>query len=147
MTTGAYLTERKNRRVLAEHAYQLVSAALQVEDFDDSTLVTYQDGFHIQFGFSAMHPLLVMCLVRPMSPPAEEQLDITPCLAATPSTVPTTATLFASPNGWMQNSPNNDCLKSCSVHWRKPKKDIPSSLLALDKTELCNYISMRGGVS
>ena len=76
MTTGAYLTERKNRRVLAEHAYQLVSTALQVEDFDDSTLVTYQDGFHIQFGFSAMHPLLVMCLVRSMVPPTEEQLDM-----------------------------------------------------------------------
>lgn len=76
MTNDAYLTERKNRRMLAERAYQLVSTALQVEDFDDSTLVTYQDGFHIQFGFSAMHPLLVMCLVRPMSPPAEEQLDM-----------------------------------------------------------------------
>ena len=52
--------------MLAEHAYQLVSAALQVEDFDDSTLVTYQDGFHIQFGFSAMHPLArhVPCTVN-----------------------------------------------------------------------------------
>ena len=76
MTTDAYLAERRNRRVLAEHASQLVSKALHVEDFDDSTLVTYQDGFHIQFGFSAMHPLIVMCLVRPMTPPTGEQLDM-----------------------------------------------------------------------
>lgn len=76
MTNDAYLTERKNRRQLAERAYQLVSKALQVEDFDDSTLVTYQDGFHLQFGFSAMHPLLVMCLVRSIALLTEEQLDM-----------------------------------------------------------------------
>ena len=76
MTNDAYLTERKNRRQLAERAYQLVSKALQVEDFDDSTLVTYQDGFHLQFGFSAMHPLFVMCLVRSIALLTEEQLDM-----------------------------------------------------------------------
>ena len=76
MTNDAYLTERKNRRQLAERAYQLVSKALQVEDFDDSTLVTYQDGFHLQCGFSAMHPLLVMCLVRSIALLTEEQLDM-----------------------------------------------------------------------
>ena len=76
MNTDPYLAEQKNRQELAEQAYLLVERSLQVEAFDDSTLVTFQNGFHIHFGFSAIHPLLAICLMRPISPVSSEQLDL-----------------------------------------------------------------------
>ncbi len=97
-----------------------------------------------------MHPLIVMCLVRPMTPPTGEQLDMINDLnlntvLGSHSINRTTSCYSFRVTQWLDTEiTDSDCLKSYSARWTKPKKDIPSSLLALDKAELCNYISKRG---
>lgn len=64
--TEAELTkaERERRKKLSANMRKMILSAMDIEDQDETSLVTGYCGYYLQISFSELHPLMVFCLAR-----------------------------------------------------------------------------------
>ena len=72
MTNYELTNEEKNRRRnISAHTRKMVMSQLQIDDQDETSLMTDYRGYYLQISFSELHPLMVFCVARGMNTPRE----------------------------------------------------------------------------
>ena len=71
MTNYELTNEEKNRRRnISAHTRKMVMSQLQIDDQDETSLMTDYRGYYLQISFSELHPLMVFCVARGMNTPS-----------------------------------------------------------------------------
>lgn len=58
------LTSREKRKEIVEHTRKMILEQMVIDDQDDTSLMTGYRNYYLQISFSALHPLMMICLVR-----------------------------------------------------------------------------------
>lgn len=61
--------EQLRRKHIADEARKMILAQMPVEDQDETSLTLGYRDYYMQISFSALHPLLVICLARAIDHP------------------------------------------------------------------------------
>lgn len=56
--------EQVRRKEIADHARCMILEQMPVDDQDETSLMLGYKGYYLQISFSALHPLMVICLAR-----------------------------------------------------------------------------------
>lgn len=56
--------EQSRRKEIAEHTRNMILTHMPVDDQDESSLMMGYRDYYLQISFSALHPLMVICLAR-----------------------------------------------------------------------------------
>ena len=56
--------ERIRRKKISENTKKMILSVMDIEDRDETSLVTGYRGYYLQISFSELHPLMVFCLAR-----------------------------------------------------------------------------------
>ena len=59
-------TEQRHRRKIAEHTRNMIYSKLNVTGEDDTSVMANYGDYYLQISFSKLHPLMVICLARPL---------------------------------------------------------------------------------
>ena len=62
-------TEQRHRREIAEHTRSMIYSKLNVTGEDDTSIMASYGDYYLQISFSKLHPLMVICLARPLGAP------------------------------------------------------------------------------
>ncbi len=58
------ITEQQRRQELVKNTRQMLSSQLQIDEQDDTSIMTKYRNFYLQISFSECHPLMVFCLAK-----------------------------------------------------------------------------------
>ncbi len=61
------ITEKKRRKEVSEHTRKMVLSRLDIEEQDETSVMTGYRGYYLQISFSELHPLMVFCLARKLN--------------------------------------------------------------------------------
>lgn len=64
------LEEREYRKNIAEHARSMILSNMQIEAQDETSVMLEYRGYYMQISFSALHPLIVICLAKAIEHPS-----------------------------------------------------------------------------
>ena len=62
--------ERARRGRLSQHTRNMILTNMQVEDQDETSVMLGYRGYYMQISFSALHPLMVICLAKAIAHPS-----------------------------------------------------------------------------
>lgn len=65
--------ERKRRKDIAQHTRNMILTQLQIEDQDETSLMTGYRDYYLQVSFSEFHPLMVFCLAKALHDPSSSR--------------------------------------------------------------------------
>lgn len=65
--------ERKRRKDIAQHTRNMILTQLQIEDQDETSLMTGYRDYYLQVSFSELHPLMVFCLAKALHDPSSSR--------------------------------------------------------------------------
>ena len=57
-------TEKQRRKEVSEHTRNMILSRLDIEEQDETSVMTGSRGYYLQISFSELHPLMVFCLAR-----------------------------------------------------------------------------------
>lgn len=57
-------SETMRRKKIAENTRKMMFSILEIEDQDETSLLTAYRGYYLQISFSELHPLMVFCLAK-----------------------------------------------------------------------------------
>ena len=57
-------TEKQRRKEVSEHTRNMILSRLDIEEQDETSVMTGYRGYYLQISFSELHPLMVFCLAR-----------------------------------------------------------------------------------
>lgn len=57
-------TEKQRRIEVSEHTRNMILSRLDIEEQDETSVMTGYRGYYLQISFSELHPLMVFCLAR-----------------------------------------------------------------------------------
>ncbi len=58
--------EKQRRKEISEHTRKMILSILEIEEQDETSVMTGYRGYYLQISFSELHPLMVFCLARPL---------------------------------------------------------------------------------
>lgn len=58
------IAEKKRRREISVHTRKMVLSGLNIEEQDETSVMTGYRGYYLQISFSELHPLMVFCLTK-----------------------------------------------------------------------------------
>lgn len=58
--------EKTRRKKIAENTRKMMFSILEIEDQDETSVLTGYRGYYLQISFSELHPLMVFCLAKPL---------------------------------------------------------------------------------
>lgn len=58
------IAEKKRRREISVHTRKMVLSGLNIEEQDETSVMTGYRGYYLQISFSELHPLMVFCLAK-----------------------------------------------------------------------------------
>ena len=64
---GLSTEEIKRRKELSDDTRKMICGVLDVVAEDDTSIMTTYRDFYLQISFSALHPLMVFCMARPLT--------------------------------------------------------------------------------
>ena len=56
--------EQERRKTIAEHTRSMILNQMSADDQDDTSIMLGYRDYYLQISFSALHPLMVICLAR-----------------------------------------------------------------------------------
>lgn len=56
--------EKQRRKEVSEHTRNMILSRLDIEEQDETSVMTGYRGYYLQISFSELHPLMVFCLAR-----------------------------------------------------------------------------------
>lgn len=56
--------EQERRKTIAEHTRSMILNQMSADDQDDTSIMIGYRDYYLQISFSALHPLMVICLAR-----------------------------------------------------------------------------------
>lgn len=78
MTHDISQTEKRRRKEIAEHTRQMITKQLQIDNQDETSIMTDYRDYYLQISFSELHPLMVFCLAKALTHPGtHKQCEIT----------------------------------------------------------------------
>ena len=63
-------TERQRRKEVSEHTRNMILSRLDIEEQDETSVMTGYRGYYLQISFSDLHPLMVFCLAKALIKPS-----------------------------------------------------------------------------
>ena len=69
MTHDISKAEQRRRKEIAEHTRQMITKQLQIDNQDETSIMTDYRDYYLQISFSELHPLMVFCLAKALSYP------------------------------------------------------------------------------
>lgn len=57
-------SEKQRRKEVSEHTRNMILSRLDIEEQDETSVMTGYRGYYLQISFSELHPLMVFCLAR-----------------------------------------------------------------------------------
>lgn len=61
------IAEKKRRREVSEQTRKMVLSRLDIEEQDETSVMTGYRGYYLQISFSELHPLMVFCLAKKLN--------------------------------------------------------------------------------
>ncbi len=56
--------EKQRRKEVSEHTRNMILSRLNIEEQDETSMMTGYRGYYLQISFSELHPLMVFCLAK-----------------------------------------------------------------------------------
>lgn len=56
--------EKQRRKEISEYTRNMIISELNIEDQDETSVMTGYRGYYLQISFSKLHPLMVFCLAK-----------------------------------------------------------------------------------
>lgn len=61
------IAEQRRRREISEHTRNMILSKLDIEEQDESSVMTGYRDYYLQISFSELHPLMVFCLAKKLN--------------------------------------------------------------------------------
>lgn len=61
------IAEQRRRREISEHVRNMILSRLDIEEQDESSVMTGYRDYYLQISFSELHPLMVFCLAKKLN--------------------------------------------------------------------------------
>ena len=58
------VAEKKRRKEVSEHTRNMILSRLDIEEQDETSVMTGYRNYYLQISFSELHPLMVFCLAK-----------------------------------------------------------------------------------
>ena len=65
--------EKQRRREIADHTRHMILSKMSIVDEDETSLMTNYCDYYLQISFSALHPLMVICLAKSLDHPSSTE--------------------------------------------------------------------------
>ena len=63
-------SEKQRRKEVSEHTRKMILSRLDIEEQDETSVMTGYRGYYLQISFSELHPLMVFCLAKALIKPS-----------------------------------------------------------------------------